>query len=331
MSPPAAARAIEETVEPSAETAPACAAGLPALAVPAAGSRGAERDRAQLVAWLAYATCAVVWGSTYLAIAVALDSFTPYGMVAVRFGIAAVLTLGLGRLLGEPLPSARELPHLLWVGTLLLGICNTLVVWSERHVSSGVAAVLCALVPAWFAVLTMKSEPLGARGWAGTALGLAGVAVLVAPSGGHAISLAGVGAILVSTALWAVGTLHHRNHVRGGGVLTNAGIEMVAAAVIGNVAAPLFGGFVTRPPTPRALVAVGYLAIFGSCLAYTAHSYLAKAWNPVRSGTYAYLNPVIAVVLGAALLGERFTPRMGLGMAVILAGVALVQYRGRGR
>src|SRR5512140_146398 len=98
--------------------------------------------RTALLGWLAYGTVSVVWGSTYLGIAVALESFTPYGMVAVRFTIAAVLTLTLGRILREPLPALGELPHLLWVGTLLLGICNTLVIWSEEHVSSGIAAVL---------------------------------------------------------------------------------------------------------------------------------------------------------------------------------------------
>ena len=82
--------------------------------------------------------------------------------------------------------------------------------------------------------------------------------------------------------------------------------------------------------TPKALLAIGYLAVFGSCLAYTAHIYLSKAWSPARAGTYAYLNPVIAVLLGAAFLGEAFNARMALGMAVVLAGVALVQYRSQG-
>lgn len=290
---------------------------------------GAAR-RSNVLPWVAYAACATVWGSTYFGIALALESFPPYGMVAIRFGIASLLAMGLGRLLGEPLPTRREIPHLAFVGVLLLGICNTLVVWSETRVSSGVAAVLCALTPAWFGILTARKEPLGARGWTGTGLGLVGVAVLVAPGTQGGIDLAGVGAILVSTTLWAFGTLHHRNHVRGGGVLTNAGLEMLAAALLAFFAAPLTGGFVRGAVTPKAFLAIGYLAVFGSCIAYTAHTYLSRAWNPVRAGTYAYLNPVIAVLLGAAFLGETFSARMALGMAVILAGVALVQYRSGG-
>ncbi|MHB8799489.1 MAG: EamA family transporter [Thermoanaerobaculia bacterium] len=280
--------------------------------------------------WVAYGVCAVVWGSTYFGIALALESFPPNGMVAVRFSVAALLCLGLGRLRREPLPSRRELPHLALVGLLLLGICNALVVWSETRLGSGVAAVLAALTPAWFGVFTAREEPLGARGWTGTALGLVGVALLAAPWSQKGVDLGGVAALLVASALWAVGTLHHRRHVTGGGALTNSGLEMLAAAVFGTLAAPFTGGFTSGPVTPKALLAVGYLALFGSCIAYTAHLYVSRVWSPVRAGSYAYLNPVIAVFLGTALLGEAFDARMALGMAVILAGVALVQYRSRG-
>ncbi len=285
--------------------------------------------RSNVLPWVAYAVCAVVWGSTYFAIAVALESFPPFGMVAVRFGFASVLALAVGRLLREPWPARKELPHLALVGVLLLGVCNALIVWSETRVSSGVAAVLAALTPAWFGILTARSEPLGGRGWTGTGLGLLGVVLLVGPGTEGGVDLGGVAAILLATALWAVGTLHHRKYVRGGGVLTNAGLEMLAAALLGAVAAPSWGGFVRGAVTPKALLALGYLVVFGSCIAYTAHTYLSKAWNPVRAGTYAYLNPVIAVLLGAAFLREAFNARMVLGMAVILAGVALVQYRSR--
>lgn len=289
----------------------------------------AASSHARVLPWVAYAICAVVWGSTYFGIAVALESFPPYGMVAVRFSAASILSLAVGRLLKEPFPALRQIPHLAFVGVLLLGVCNALIVWSETRVSSGVAATLAALTPAWFGILTARSEPLGARGWAGTVLGLAGVVLLVGPWADGGVDLAGASAILVATGLWAVGTLHHRKHVKEGGALTNAGLEMAAAALFGALAAPLAGGFVRGVPSTKALVAIGYLAVFGSCIAYTAHVYLAKAWNPVRAGTYAYLNPVIAVLLGSAILGETFDARMGLGMVVILAGVALVQYRSR--
>jgi drug/metabolite transporter (DMT)-like permease len=282
-----------------------------------------------MLAWLAYLTVAVVWGSTYFAIALGLESFTPYGMVAARFSVAAVLALAVGRLCREPWPPLREVGHLMVVGALLLGGSNALVSYAELHVSSGLAAVLAALVPLWLAVFSMATEPLGPKGWAGLALGLAGVAVLVWPSGGLRIHAGGLAALVAAPLIWAWGTLHGKHFVHGGGLLTNVGIQMLTAAVIGLAAAPLTGGYLRGPITPKALFAVGYLALFGSLLAFSAYIYLAKAWPPAKMGTYAYLNPLVAVLLGSAILHEAFGLREILGMTIILAAVALVQLRAK--
>jgi len=281
-----------------------------------------------MLAWLAYFTVAVVWGSTYFAIALGLDSFTPYGMVAARFFLASVLALGLGRLRGESWPSRREVGHLLLVGALLLGGSNALVSWAELHVSTSLVAILAALVPLWLAVFSMAREPLGPKGWAGLLLGIAGVAVLVWPHGSVRIHGGGLAAMVAAPLIWAWGTLHGKRHVHGGGLLTNAGIQMLTAALMGLALAPLTGGFLRGPVTPRALGAVAYLALFGSLLAYSAYIYLAKAWAPAKMGTYAYLNPLVAVLLGSLILHEAFGPREVLGMAIILGAVALVQLRG---
>lgn len=281
-----------------------------------------------MLAWLAYFTVAVVWGSTYFAIALGLDSFTPYGMVAARFFLASVLALGLGRLRGESWPSRREVGHLLLVGALLLGGSNALVSWAELHVSTSLVAILAALVPLWLAVFSMAREPLGPKGWEGLLLGIAGVAVLVWPHGSVRIHGGGLAAMVAAPLIWAWGTLHGKRHVHGGGLLTNAGIQMLTAALMGLALAPLTGGFLRGPVTPRALGAVAYLALFGSLLAYSAYIYLAKAWAPAKMGTYAYLNPLVAVLLGSLILHEAFGPREVLGMAIILGAVALVQLRG---
>lgn len=280
-----------------------------------------------MLAWLAYLTVAVVWGSTYFAIALGLDSFTPYGMVAARFSVAAVLALGLGRLRRESWPALREAGHLMVVGALLLGGSNALVSWAELHVSSGLAAILAALVPLWLAVFSMAREPLGPKGWTGLLLGIAGVAVLVWPHGGARIHLGGLAAMVAAPLIWAWGTLHGKHHVHGGGLLTNVGIQMLTATLIGLALAPLTGGFLRGPLTPRALGAVAYLALFGSLLAFSAYIYLAKAWPPAKMGTYAYLNPLVAVLLGSLVLHEAFGLRESLGMVIILAAVALVQLR----
>lgn len=221
------------------------------------------------------------------------------------------------------------MPHLLVSGAVLLGVCNTLVTWAELHISSGLAAVLCALVPVFLGLLTLRTEPLGARGWSGALLGFAGVVVLMAPEKAERASLGGSAAIVLSTALWAWATLYLKRNVSEGGALTNAGIQMLMAAGIGLVAAPLTGGFLHAPVAEKPALAVLYLALVGSCLAFTAFGVLTKVWPPTRASTYAYLNPLIAVLLGAGLLGEPLTARLFLGMLMLLTGVALVQLRQR--
>ncbi len=286
-------------------------------------------NRHTVLGWAAYLTVSVVWGSTFLGIAVALRSFTPWGVVAVRFTVASILCLALGRLLGEARPTRAVAGHLAVSGALMLGVCNVVVTWAELHVPSGLAAVLCAPVPIVLALLSLRSEPLGPRGWGGVLLGFAGVVILTAPERSASGSLAASVGILASTLLWAWATLYIKRNVTGGGPLTNAGVQMVTAAAIALTAAGLSGGFLRAPLGRDALAAVLYLAVVGSCLAFTAFGVLTRLWPPARAGTYAYLNPLIAVLLGAALLGEPVGPRLVLGMAVLLVGVAMVQLRRR--
>jgi len=277
-----------------------------------------------MLAWIAYATIALVWGSTYFAIALGLDAYTAYGLVAWRFTIGAVLALVLGRILREPLPQKRDLPHLALVGILLLSGSNFLVSWSETRVSSGIAAILCALVPVGLAFF--DRERLDLRAWAGLGLGLLGLAVLTDPLSG-AVDLKGVGALLLAVTLWSFGTIHGKRHIKKGGLMTQVGLEMAAAAVVAHVAAPFTGGHLHGALTTKALLAMLYLAVFGSVIAFTAYMYLAKAWAPAKMGTYAYLNPIVAVVLGCVWLKEPFNARMAFGMLIVLASVALVQLR----
>jgi drug/metabolite transporter (DMT)-like permease len=282
-----------------------------------------------MLAWLAYLTVAVVWGSTYFAIALGLESFTPFGMVATRFTVASLVALGLGRLRREPWPPPREMLHLMVVGALLLGASNPLVSYAELHLSSGLAAIVAATVPLWLAVFSMAKEPLGPKGWVGLLLGLVGVAVLAWPAAGLHLHPGGLAAMVAAPLIWAWGTLYGKHHVHGGSLMTNVGIQMLTAALIGLVVSPLSGGYLRGPLTPKALWAVGYLALFGSLLAFSAYIYLAKAWPPAKMGTYAYLNPLVAVLLGGVILHETFGFRELVGMAIILAAVALVQLRAR--
>ena len=278
-----------------------------------------------MLAWLCYAIIALVWGSTYYAIAVALDSFTPYGLVAFRFLSGGLLALLLARLRREPLPSKADLPHLMLTGALMLSGSNALVSWSERHVSTGLAATVCALVPVFMALYS--GERQGLRTWVGLAFGLTGVAVLADPFHGQMHYL-GIAALLLGTNLWAYATLHGKHHVRQhASALGNTTVQMLTAGLIGSLLAPITGGWTVGPITTKALVAVGYLAVFGSVVAFSAYVYLARIWKPAKMGTYAYLNPLVAVVLGGLFLHEPFTLRTALGMLFILLGVAVVQLR----
>ena len=277
-----------------------------------------------MLAWIAYATVALVWGSTYFAMALGIQSFTPYGMMAWRFSLGALLALLIGRLQGEPLPLKRNLPHLALVGAFLLAGANSLVACSETRVSSGVAAILSALVPLGLAMA--DRERLSGRAWAGLFLGLLGLAVLTEPWTG-AVDPRGVGILLLAVALWSYGTIHGKRHVEGGGMMTNVGIEMLAAALLCHAIALATGGYAHAPLTVKAVSALGYLVVFGSVVGFTAYVYIAKVWSPAKMGTYAYLNPIVAVGLGCFFLRETFNARMALGMLIVLGGVALVQLR----
>jgi drug/metabolite transporter (DMT)-like permease len=279
-----------------------------------------------MLAWVCYATVALVWGSTYFAIAVGLEAFTPFGMVAARYLSGGVLAVLLSRILREPLPLKRDLPHLVLVGLLMLTGSNALVTWAELHVTSGLAAILCALLP--LALASLSRERLSLRGWLGLGLGLAGVVILTDPFGQRA-HLGGVVALLLAVGIWAYATLHGKAHVQGKAHIGQVGFQMLVAGVVALGVAPFTGGFVNHAVTPRAFWAVAYLGVFGSALALSAYVYLAKVWPPAKMGTYAYLNPLVAVVLGTLYHAEPFTARTLAGMVVILAGVAVVQLRPR--
>ncbi len=277
-----------------------------------------------MLAWIAYATVALVWGSTYFAIALGIEAFTPYGLMALRFTLGAILALAIGRMMGEALPTRQNLPHLALVGAFLLAGANSLVAVSETFLSSGVAAILSALVPLGLAL--WGQERLTARTWLGLLMGLSGVAILTNPLQGT-VDLRGVGILLVAVNLWAYGTIHGKRHVQGGGLMTNVGVEMLSAAALCHLIALSTGGYTHAPLSMRAVSALLYLVVFGSVVGYTAYIYIAKVWSPAKMGTYAYLNPVVAVILGGLFLREPFNARMALGMIVILTGVAVVQLK----
>jgi drug/metabolite transporter (DMT)-like permease len=273
-------------------------------------------------AWLSYVIVSLVWGSTFLAIAYAVASFTPMGLSAARFIPAGLLALMIGRARQErPVPLA-DVPPLAVRGVLLLTVCMALIAWSEERVPSGLAAVTAATVPLFLALL----EPGALDGVAriGLGVGFLGVVLLVRPAGNGA-QLMGVATLLGSASLWSWGTLYGKRHPSRAGHFTQVGVEMLAAGLASLVLSLGSGGLMHAPLTARSCAAIVYLLLGGSIVAYSAYIHLASAWPAAKAGTYAYWNPLVALLLGCTLRGERFGLEMLPGLGLILVGVVLVQ------
>jgi drug/metabolite transporter (DMT)-like permease len=291
--------------------------------------------------WLALGTIYLVWGSTYLGIAVAIESLPPFVMLAVRFAVAGVLLIGWdvlrhrGRIAW---PSRRELRDTAIVGALLLGIGNGFVGFAEQTVASGIAAIIVAMVPLWLAVFGRLyfGESLPRVAVVGVAVGLAGVAILVWPAGAgaNAFDPLGIAVLLVSPVAWAHGSLFSAHRARlPRSALTAAGLQMLAGAAVLVVEALLTGELSrvhAEAVSLRSVAALAYLVVIGSMVGYSAYFWLLRHAPLSLVGTYAYVNPIVAVALGAALLAEPISPRTLVASAVIVAAVAMiVTARGR--
>jgi drug/metabolite transporter (DMT)-like permease len=280
-------------------------------------------------AWIAFALVSLLWGLYFFGIALGIESFNPFGLVAARYLGGGVIALALAAATGEERIPRRDLPHLMLQGFLLLTAAGTLVSWAEHRVSSGAAAVLCSTTPLYYAV--MGRERLGVRTWIGLLVGLGGVALLLlSRSGSQHLALPGVAAIFLAVFLWAYGTLHGRRHVRSQGLFGQPGVQMITGGALALGLVPWTGGFLHGPLTWRAGLGLVMLVLLVDLVGYSAFIYLSRAWPPTRMSTYVYINPLVSVLLGCWVLGERFTWLMGLGMVVIFLGVALLQFRRAG-
>jgi drug/metabolite transporter (DMT)-like permease len=281
-------------------------------------------SRRALVA-VSYAVVCVVWGSTYLGIRWALEGFPPFLLSALRFLTAGAVLLAVARARGEAAPTARQWGSAALTGALFFVVGNGLVNVAERSVSSGLASVLVATMPLWMTVFgRLFGETVSRREVAGVVLGLAGVALLEL-GGDLRASPAGAAAGLLAAMGWALASLLSRRLPLPAGVARTGAQMLGGGAVLVVVSLALHEGH--GAPTARSLAAVVYLAAFGSLLGFTAYTYLLANTRPAVATSYAYVNPVIAVLLGVAFAGERFDARSAAGAAVILAAVALVQKR----
>ncbi|HEX2091846.1 MAG TPA: drug/metabolite exporter YedA [Longimicrobiaceae bacterium] len=287
--------------------------------------------RAKVLA--AFAAVYLLWGSTYLAIRIAIETLPPLLMAGTRFLLAGALMFAWLRMRGEAAPERRQWRPAAIVGGLLLLGGNGGVVLAERTVPSGVAALLVAMVPLWMVLLEWWRGG-GTRPTLRTAVGLgvgfAGMVLLVGPAelaGGGGVDPAGAAMLMVACASWATGSIYSRGAelprspfmatamemMCGGGLLLLAGIGRgePASVDVASFSAASVAAFV-------------YLVLFGSLVGFTAYVWLLRVSTPARVSTYAYVNPVVAVFLGWALAGEPLTPRVLMAAAVIVGAVAVI-------
>jgi drug/metabolite transporter (DMT)-like permease len=264
----------------------------------------------------------VIWGSTYLAIKVALRDFPPFSLSALRFLAAGLAVWVVLRLRGAPRPTARQWRHGAIVGILLPAAGTGSVVWAERTVASGIAAVVIATVPLWAACFAglFGTWPSRRQGL-GLVIGFGGVALLCLR--GELRATPGGAALLVGAAsVWAFGSVLSRRLDLPKGPMAPA-IQMIAAGATTGALALLYGERPAWPPTAMPLLSLAYLAVFGSIVAYSAYAYLLARTPPAVATSYAYVNPVVALLLGAAD-GERLGATTIAAIPVILLGLSLV-------
>jgi drug/metabolite transporter (DMT)-like permease len=295
-------------------------------------ARDPARTKA-LLQVLAFAAVYLIWGSTYLAIRIAVTSLPPFLMAGCRFVVAGGVLYAILRARGVPAPSLAEWARGTLAGLMMLTAANGLVTWAETRIASNFAALLIAAVPLYVAVLDWL-RPGGMaprrRVWIGITVGAAGMALLVmgdGSSGGAQASTAAVAALLLSGLCWAAGSLYSRYGSMHANPLMAAAQQMLA----GGCAQLLLSAALGEPArlsldrmSARSLLAFGYLTLAGSLVAFTAFGWLVKASTPARLSTTAYVNPVIAVILGWALLGERLTPRALVGACLIVCAVIVM-------
>lgn len=266
----------------------------------------------------------IIWGSTYFAIAIGVESWPPLMMAGVRFFSAGVLLMLWLMLTGHKLPPRRQLFNAALLGILLLAVGNGCVTVAEhQQVPSGIAAVMVATVPLFtlcfsrfFGIATRKLE------WLGIAIGLGGI-ILLNSGGNLSGNPWGALLILLGSLSWAFGSVYGSRIELPGGMMAGA-IEMLTAGIVLLGASLLAGEKMTTMPTLSGFLAVGYLAIFGSLIAINAYMYLIRNVTPAIATSYAYVNPVVAVLLGTTFAGEMLSVVEWLALGIIIFAVVLV-------
>ena len=280
----------------------------------------------------AFATVYVVWGSTYLAIRYAVATIPPFVMAGARFLLAGIMLIAWSKWRDGARATASNWKAAAIAGALLLAGGNGAVVWAEQRVPSGLTALLVAAVPLWM-VLAEWLRPRGKRPTAGVvigiAVGIAGIFLLIGPGslGGERVDPAGAAALVLGSLSWAIGSLYSREADLPANPIFATGMEMFAGGAVlwlGALIAGEWHHLDLARATPASVGGFFYLVVFGSLIGFTAYAWLLRVSTPAKVSTYAFVNPVIAVLLGWAIAHEPVGPRTIVAAAVIIGAVALI-------
>jgi drug/metabolite transporter (DMT)-like permease len=265
----------------------------------------------------------VVWGSTYLAIRIGLDGFPPFLMAAIRMLFAGTVMYIALRWRGMPAPTRAQWWVLAKLSVFMMLLGNALVNVAELHVSTGLAAIAIASMPLWAALFAaLRGQHPSRMELLGLALGFAGVLWLNIGSPVHGAPI-GMLCLLTAPIAWAWGSIWSRTQDLPTPFMSAAG-QMLCGCVLMAITGVLLGERITAMPSLNAILAVGYLAVFGSIVAFTAYIWLLHNVRPALATSYAYVNPPIAVLMGALALGEDFGIHEIGAMAIILLGVGII-------
>jgi drug/metabolite transporter (DMT)-like permease len=288
-------------------------------------------SRAQIFA--AFASIYLIWGSTYLAIRYAVETIPPFIMGGIRFLISGALLYLWARYRGAPRPTRIHWRNAVIAGGFLLLGGNGAVVWAEQFVPSGLTALLVSILPFWLVIIEWvrppRRRPSGAV-LVGLVLGFVGIIVLVGPSGvgGHGdVRPIGALVLILGSLSWAIGSFWSRDAQLPESGLLTTGMEMLGGGVLLLIVGTLageFSHFDVHGISNASAVGLLYLITFGSLLGFTSYIWLLDKVSPARLGTYAYINPIVAVLLGWAIAGERLSIRTGVAAAIVICAVALI-------
>lgn len=284
------------------------------------------------LAHLAFVAVCLIWGTTYLAITVALETIPVLLVAGLRWMAAGVLLCGILLAMGRKLPPMRLWGALILLGFLMNIVGNGFVVYAQQYVASGLTAVLIATTPFWSA-LTERLLPNGdrftRRALIGLTIGFTGIVVLVWPemsqggASGRAF-IVGVIAIQLACIGWVIGTSYAKRHELGDDPLPSTALQMIFSGIMLLTAATANGDWARLSFTPRTIAAMSYLSVAGSLIAYSAYIYAIQHLRLSLVSLYAYINPMIAVALGTVLLGEPLSPRIALAAGLVLTGTWIV-------